>query len=94
MNWKPFDQAIEGVENALQTVEANHYSLPKGRIALRKALSKHYSPHFARDLDPDKEIGIYSGANVAILCESPVSNTESCSLIAMISLPHRIHQPR
>lgn len=94
MNWKPFDQAIKGVENALRTVEANHYSLPKGRIALRKALSKHYSPPFARDLDPDKEIGIYSGANVAILCESAVPNSGSRSLIAVVSLPHRFHQPR
>jgi len=69
MNWKPFPEAARAAETALDDVASNHYSLPKGRIALRKALSKHYSPSFGRgrDLDPEREVAIFSGANVAIL---------------------------
>lgn len=47
-------------------VEANHYSLPKGRPRLRKALSKFYSPSFKREIDTENEIVVTAGANEGI----------------------------
>ena len=63
MNFAPPKWVTEAAEGALNTVAANHYSHPKGRIRLREALSKYYSPQFGKQLNPDTEILITSGAN-------------------------------
>lgn len=56
------------VKDSLEDVSANHYSIPKGRIGLRKAISKHYSESFNlnRPLDFNSEIVISPGANFGI----------------------------
>lgn len=67
MNWAPSKDIIAAYDEALQGVMENHYSLPRGRIALREALSDYLSPSFAlpdgRKLDPNSEITVTAGAN-------------------------------
>ncbi|KAI0669109.1 PLP-dependent transferase [Trametes maxima] len=63
MNFAPPEWAREEAEHALRSVEGNHYSPPKGRVRLRKALKEFYSPQFGRDLNPETEIIVTSGAN-------------------------------
>ena len=63
MNFPPPVWLRSAAEEALSTVPANHYSHPKGRIRLREAIKKQYSPQFGRDLDVDSEILVTSGAN-------------------------------
>lgn len=63
MNFAPPPWAREAAEQALRSVEGNHYSPPKGRLRLRKALKEFYSPQFGRELDPELEIVVTSGAN-------------------------------
>ncbi|EIW56993.1 PLP-dependent transferase [Trametes versicolor FP-101664 SS1] len=63
MNFAPPPWAREAAEQALRSVEGNHYSPPKGRPRLRKALKEFYSPQFGRELDPESEIVVTSGAN-------------------------------
>jgi kynurenine aminotransferase len=63
MNFAPPKWIREAAEVALNTVESNHYSHPKGRIRLREALKSFYSPRFFRELDVETEILVTSGAN-------------------------------
>jgi kynurenine aminotransferase len=63
MNFGPPKWVTEAAEEALNAVGPNHYSHPKGRLRLREAIKKHYSPEFGRQLDVEKEILITSGAN-------------------------------
>ena len=72
MNFPPPRWIREAAEEALNSVPANHYSHPKGRIRLREALKAFYDPLFKRDLSVDSEILITSGANEGIphLCRS------------------------
>ncbi|KAI0640887.1 PLP-dependent transferase [Trametes meyenii] len=63
MNFAPPEWAREEAELALRSVEGNHYSPPKGRVRLRKALKEFYSPQFGRDLNTETEIIVTSGAN-------------------------------
>ena len=63
MNFGPPTWIREAAEEALQTVPANHYSHPKGRIRLREAIKNHYERDFGRSLDVETEILVTSGAN-------------------------------
>ena len=63
MNFAPPAWVREGAEQALNRVETNHYSHPKGRQRLREAIAKHYGPQFGRELDVNSEILVTSGAN-------------------------------
>lgn len=63
MNFGPPTWIREAAEEALQTVPANHYSHPKGRIRLREAIKNHYERDFGRSLDVETEILVSSGAN-------------------------------
>ncbi|KDQ64893.1 hypothetical protein JAAARDRAFT_28546 [Jaapia argillacea MUCL 33604] len=63
MNFAPPTWVTEAAESALNTVVANHYSHPKGRIRLREAISKFYGPTLGRTLDTENEILVTSGAN-------------------------------
>ncbi|KAI5119902.1 hypothetical protein M0805_003706 [Coniferiporia weirii] len=63
MNFGPPQWITDAANVALNTVAANHYSHPKGRIRLREALKKYYGPLFGRDLDVETEILVTSGAN-------------------------------
>ncbi|KAA1120076.1 hypothetical protein PGT21_037123 [Puccinia graminis f. sp. tritici] len=68
MNWAPPEFMKEAAKNSIDEIAANHYSIPKGRVNLRKAISKHYSESFNLDraLDFESEIVISSGANFGI----------------------------
>ncbi|KAJ3994101.1 pyridoxal phosphate-dependent transferase [Lentinula boryana] len=63
MNFAPPEWVKKAAEEALDTVAANHYSHPKGRMRLRQAIKKVYDPQLHRDLDVEKEILVTSGAN-------------------------------
>lgn len=63
MNFGPPRWVVEAADEALNTVSANHYSHPKGRIRLRQAIKKYYDPLFGRSLDVENEILVTSGAN-------------------------------
>lgn len=63
MNFGPPKWVTEAAEEALNEVGPNHYSHPKGRLRLREAIKKNYSPEFGRELDAEKEILVTSGAN-------------------------------
>lgn len=67
MNWPPPPFLQEAGRKALEAVESNHYSIPRGRIRLRKALSDYMSNSFklpgGRALDPNTEVLVTAGAN-------------------------------
>lgn len=67
MNFAPPSWVREAAEEALQSVAANHYSHPKGRLRLREAVKKHYEPDFGRSLNAETEILITSGANEGLV---------------------------
>lgn len=64
MSWAPPDFLKEAAQEAIgNDITAHHYSHPRGRPALRQAISKHYSPEFPHTLDPETEILVSAGAN-------------------------------
>jgi kynurenine aminotransferase len=63
MNFAPPTWVTKCAEDALQTIAANHYSHPRGRVRLREALKAHFEPQFGRNLDIGSEIIVTSGAN-------------------------------
>jgi len=63
MNFAPPQWVRDAADKALQTIAANHYSHPKGRIRLREAIRNHYGPLLQRSLDIDSEVLVTSGAN-------------------------------
>jgi kynurenine aminotransferase len=48
-------------------VDCNQYSPPKGRPRLKTAITDTYSPLWGRQLDPETEITITTGANEGML---------------------------
>ena len=63
MNFPPPPWAREAAEEALRSTEGNHYSPAKGRPRLRRALKEFYGTQFGKELDPETEILVTSGAN-------------------------------
>ncbi|KAG6832921.1 hypothetical protein H0H92_004805 [Tricholoma furcatifolium] len=63
MNFAPPQWVTEAANEALQSVAANHYSHPRGRIRLRNAIKAFYDPLFERNLDVESQILVTSGAN-------------------------------
>lgn len=59
---------IDAAKEALDKVDANQYSPTKGRPRLRKALADAYSPFWGRELNPETEITVTTGANEGMLC--------------------------
>lgn len=67
MDWPPPKYTQEAASEAIAgSAAGNHYSIPRGQLALRNALAKRLSPSYGRDLDPDTEILVTSGANVGM----------------------------
>src|SRR4051812_42995634 len=87
MNWSPPDWIRAKSHQSMDDdVMSNHYSHPRGRPRLIKALSKHYSPQFenivarGEDLRPE-EIVVTAGANCgesARLRHSTRAAADSC----------------
>ncbi|KAI0739557.1 PLP-dependent transferase [Daedaleopsis nitida] len=63
MNFPPPAWARKAAQDALQSVDGNHYAPPKGRPRLRNALRDFYGTEFGKQLDADSEIVVTSGAN-------------------------------
>ncbi|KAL8777857.1 MAG: hypothetical protein Q9213_007676 [Squamulea squamosa] len=57
----------EAAKSALDKVDCNQYSPTKGRPRLKKAIAKAYSPLFGREIDPETEVTITTGANEGML---------------------------
>ncbi|GAA97793.1 uncharacterized protein L969DRAFT_52903 [Mixia osmundae IAM 14324] len=70
MNWAPPKYVRQAFDDALETVEPNHYSIPRGRIRLRQALAETYGTSLGFQdggkLDPNTDILVTAGANGAI----------------------------
>ncbi|KAI1041526.1 hypothetical protein LB505_001649 [Fusarium chuoi] len=58
---------LDAAKEALDRVECNQYAPAKGRPRLRKALADAYSPFWRRQLDPETDIIITTGANEGML---------------------------
>ncbi|KAK6345480.1 hypothetical protein TWF718_007396 [Orbilia javanica] len=65
--YNPPKFVLDAAKEALNRVDCNQYSPTKGRPRLKKALADAYSPHFGRELDPETEITITTGANEGML---------------------------
>ncbi|PCD44911.1 hypothetical protein AU210_000360 [Fusarium oxysporum f. sp. radicis-cucumerinum] len=65
--YNPPDFILNAAKEALDRVECNQYAPAKGRPRLRKALADAYSPLWGRQLDPESEIIITTGANEGML---------------------------
>lgn len=58
---------LDAAKDALDRVECNQYSPTKGRPRLKKAIADAYSPFWGRQLNPETEITISTGANEGML---------------------------
>ena len=65
--YNPPKFVLDAAKAALDQVDCNQYSPTKGRPRLKKAIANAYSPFFGRELDPDKEVTITTGANEGML---------------------------
>ncbi|KAI0739491.1 PLP-dependent transferase [Daedaleopsis nitida] len=65
MNFPPPTWARRAAQEALQSVDGNHYAPPKGRPRLRNAIKQFYGTEFGKELDAESEIVVTSGANEA-----------------------------
>ncbi|KAL1898685.1 arylformamidase [Ceratocystis pirilliformis] len=58
---------VAAAQEALTRVECNQYSPTKGRPRLKKALADAYSPLWGRQINPETEVTITTGANEGML---------------------------
>lgn len=65
--YNPPDFIINAAKAALDKVDCNQYSPTKGRPRLKKAIADAYSPFWGRQLNPDTEVTITTGANEGML---------------------------
>ncbi|KAF2162311.1 hypothetical protein M409DRAFT_69211 [Zasmidium cellare ATCC 36951] len=65
--YNPPKFCIDAAKEALDRVECNQYSPTKGRPRLKKAIADAYSPFFGREINPDTEVTITTGANEGML---------------------------
>ncbi|KAL6307325.1 PLP-dependent transferase [Sparassis latifolia] len=63
MNFPPPQWARDAADEALKSVEGNHYAPTRGRLRLRRAIKNFYGTQFGRELDTESEILVTSGAN-------------------------------
>lgn len=59
---------LDAAKEALDRVECNQYAPAKGRPRLRKAIADAYSPFWGRQLNPETEVTVTTGANEGMLC--------------------------
>ena len=65
--YNPPQFVLDAAHEALTRVECNQYSPTKGRPRLKKAIANAYSPFFGRELNPETEVTITTGANEGML---------------------------
>jgi aspartate/methionine/tyrosine aminotransferase len=61
--YNPPQFIIDAAKEALNKVDCNQYSPTKGRPRLKKAIADSYSPLWGRQLNPETEVTITTGAN-------------------------------
>ncbi|KAI9033724.1 pyridoxal phosphate-dependent transferase [Phycomyces nitens] len=83
MNFGPPAFVQEAAKHAIDQVESNQYSHPRGRIRLRNALAASYSTEFGRKLNPETEIIVTAGANEAIFATFAGFLDEGSEVICM-----------
>ncbi|SAL96412.1 hypothetical protein [Absidia glauca] len=83
MNFGPPEAVQNAAKEALDRVEANQYSHPRGRPRLRNALAASYSPEFGRQLDPETNIIVSAGANNAMFATFAGFLDEGSEVIVM-----------
>ncbi|MCJ1238568.1 hypothetical protein MMC14_006558 [Varicellaria rhodocarpa] len=59
---------IDAAQSALERVDCNQYAPTRGRPRLKKAIADAYSPFFSRDINPETEVTVTTGANEGCLC--------------------------
>ncbi|MCJ1227273.1 hypothetical protein MMC12_003928 [Toensbergia leucococca] len=65
--YNPPKFVTDAAKDALDRVDCNQYSPTKGRPRLKKAIANAYSPFFGKELNPETEVTITTGANEGIL---------------------------
>lgn len=65
--YNPPDYVLQAAKDAIERVDCNQYAPTKGRPRLKKAIADSYSPLWGRNLNPDTEIVITTGANEGML---------------------------
>ena len=65
--YNPPEFILDAARDALSRVECNQYSPTRGRPRLKKAIADAYSPLWGRQLDPETEVTITTGANEGML---------------------------
>ncbi|MCJ1372848.1 hypothetical protein MMC20_004073 [Loxospora ochrophaea] len=65
--YNPPQFIIDAAKDALNRVDCNQYAPTKGRPRLKKAIANAYSPFFGKDINPDTEVAITTGANEGML---------------------------
>ncbi|KAI6856020.1 hypothetical protein KC323_g8069 [Hortaea werneckii] len=65
--YNPPEFVLNAAKDALDKVECNQYSPTKGRPRLKKAIADAYSPFFGKQIDPETEVTITTGANEGML---------------------------
>ncbi|TLS23614.1 uncharacterized protein PpBr36_06395 [Pyricularia pennisetigena] len=65
--YNPPDFILNAAKQALDKVDCNQYSPTKGRPRLKKAIADAYAPFWGRQLNPDTEVTITTGANEGML---------------------------
>lgn len=65
--YNPPEFILNAARDALSRVECNQYSPTRGRPRLKKAIADAYSPLWGRQLDPETEVTITTGANEGML---------------------------
>ncbi|KAG0170502.1 hypothetical protein DFQ28_010724 [Apophysomyces sp. BC1034] len=83
MNFGPPAVVQEAAKKAIEEVESNQYSHPRGRLRLRKAIASSYGPEFGRSLDPEAEILVTAGANEAMFATFAAYLDEGAEVICM-----------
>ncbi|KAI9306093.1 pyridoxal phosphate-dependent transferase [Cunninghamella echinulata] len=83
MNFGPPEVVQNAAKEAIDIVEANQYSHPRGRPRLRNALAASYNSEFGRQLNPETEILVTAGANEAMFATFAAFLDEGSEVIVM-----------
>ncbi|GME64627.1 PLP-dependent transferase [Neofusicoccum parvum] len=65
--YNPPDFVLEAARIVFDRVDCNQYAPTKGRPRLKKAIAEVYSPFLGKQLDPETEVTITTGANEGML---------------------------
>ncbi|SPO03323.1 probable BNA3 - Arylformamidase [Cephalotrichum gorgonifer] len=65
--YNPPEFILDAAREALGRVECNQYSPTRGRPRLKKAIADAYSPFWGREINPETEVTITTGANEGML---------------------------